>query len=249
MRSACRASLFSQEHVCVVACHPCTCVCLCVRVFACVCASTVALNGFLNIASNDFFHRFQSVLTVSCSAFSGLARSSRRAESASPDPHACVCVCICIGGEIAETQTRRLSQSSESCLNKFLMLPTWVSKTHTHKQITCLSSAPPGRLPANDRAPWWVFLNMLLLMVQTMMRQSGFCNVCELPFNISFVMREHGKKKKKSSVAPRCVTLASLFLSGAFAFGKTATDADLTCCAIICLPLRKLHTPAVRSKK
>lgn len=86
-------------------------------------------------------------------------------------------------------------------------------------------------------------------MVQTMMRQSGFCNVCELPFNISFVMREHGKKKKKSSVAPRCVTLASLFLSGAFAFGKTATDADLTCCAIICLPLRKLHTPAVRSKK
>lgn len=79
MRSACRASLFSQEHVCVVACHPCTCVCLCVRVFACVCASTVALNGFLNIASNDFFHRFQSVLTVSCSAFSGLARSSRRA--------------------------------------------------------------------------------------------------------------------------------------------------------------------------
>ena len=41
-------------------------------------------------------------------------------------------------------------------------------------------------------------------MFQTMTRQGGFWHVCELPLSMSFVMREHGKRKKVISGSQMC---------------------------------------------
>ena len=181
MRSACTASLFSQEHVCVVACHPCTCVCLRVCFCVCVCASTVALNGFLNITSNDFCSE-----RVSRSAFGGLARSRHRAESAHRHPIlTCVCVCVCVFvySFALEEKSWRHKHGSASpekvALTSFSCFLLGCPKhTHTHADYASFPQRHLAACPRMTQHPsGFFFLHTLLLMFQTMTRQGGFWHV------------------------------------------------------------------------
>ena len=125
-------------------------------------------------------------------------------------------VCVFVYSFALEEKSWRHKHSSASpekvALTSFSCFLLGCPKhTHTHADYASFPQRHLAACPRMTQHPsGFFFLHTLLLMFQTMTRQGGFWHVCELPLSMSFVMSEHGKRKK-SSVAPRCVALASLF--------------------------------------